>query len=63
MDNTPIYGCSGCSTTGGRMSCYQHGVFYLRRIPKHCDCHDCQNNWNEEIKIIEESNYKSVYHK
>lgn len=25
MDNTPIYGCNGCRTTGGRMSCYQHG--------------------------------------
>lgn len=25
MDNTPIYGCSGCDTTGGRMSCATHG--------------------------------------
>lgn len=26
MDNTPIYGCSGCDTTGGRMSCGTHGT-------------------------------------
>jgi len=25
MDNTPIYGCSGCATTGGRMGCATHG--------------------------------------
>ena len=24
-DNTPIYGCEGCSSTGGRMSCPTHG--------------------------------------
>ena len=25
MDTTPIYGCDGCKTTGGRLSCYKHG--------------------------------------
>lgn len=25
MDNTPIHGCSGCATTGGRMACSVHG--------------------------------------
>jgi len=25
MDNTPIYGCSGCATSGGRMACGIHG--------------------------------------
>lgn len=25
MDNLGIYGCAGCSTTGGRMSCAIHG--------------------------------------
>ena len=25
FDTTPIYGCSGCETTGGRMSCAVHG--------------------------------------
>jgi len=24
-DNSPIYGCSGCATTGGRMACPYHG--------------------------------------
>lgn len=24
MDTSPIFGCSGCSTTGGRMSCPYH---------------------------------------
>lgn len=26
MDNSPIYGCSGCATTGGRMACGTHGA-------------------------------------
>lgn len=26
MDNSPIYGCNGCSTTGGRMACGTHGA-------------------------------------
>ena len=25
MNNTPMTGCEGCKTTGGRMSCYIHG--------------------------------------
>ena len=25
MDYPPVYGCSGCQTTGGRMNCPQHG--------------------------------------
>lgn len=25
MDNTPIQGCRGCDSTGGRMSCATHG--------------------------------------
>lgn len=25
MDNTPIQGCPGCDSTGGRMSCATHG--------------------------------------
>lgn len=24
MDNTPVPGCGGCATTGGRMSCEEH---------------------------------------
>ena len=24
-DNSPIHGCSGCETTGGRMGCPHHG--------------------------------------
>ena len=28
-DNTPVSGCRGCETTGGRMGCSTHGgVFY-----------------------------------
>ena len=28
-DNTPVHGCRGCETTGGRMGCAAHGgVFY-----------------------------------
>jgi hypothetical protein len=27
MNNTPVYGCEGCRTTGGRMSCFIHGQF------------------------------------
>lgn len=26
MDNSPIYGCAGCATTGGRMACSTHGA-------------------------------------
>jgi len=25
-DNAPVYGCDGCNTTGGRMSCPAHGT-------------------------------------
>jgi len=65
MENTPIYGCTGCSTTGGRMSCYQHGYFVLNFSGVHhrCNCgmcHEANNNWDEEIKIIENANYRTV---
>lgn len=26
MDNSPIYGCDGCGTAGGRMACGTHGA-------------------------------------
>lgn len=27
FDNSPVYGCKGCDTTGGRASCPKHGIF------------------------------------
>ena len=65
MDTTPIHGCTGCSTTGGRVSCYQHSYFVLNfsgiHHSRNCGiCQEANSNWEEGIKIIENANYKDV---
>jgi hypothetical protein len=61
MDNTPIAGCEGCKTTGGRMSCYSHGNRFNQiskseeygygskiRCPKHNELVACPECCEEE---------------
>ena len=50
MDNIPIYGCNGCKTTGGRMSCYQHGqtIFYFGELSLPVK----QMTYDEEIEMV-----------
>jgi len=38
----PIYGCSGCQNTAGRMGCPDHGITRLPAVP-HCPTCKCIN--------------------
>jgi len=49
MNNAPIYGCSGCNSTGGRNACPEHatkeftGIFsetsnFVREKKEECNC-------------------------
>lgn len=48
MDNTPIYGCNGCRTTGGRMSCFTHGNITIRSNINYLS----ENKWMDEVMKI-----------
>ncbi len=35
-NNSPVYGCDECKTTGGRMSCFKHSSSFTPILPKQC---------------------------
>jgi len=69
FNNTPIVGCTGCQTTGGRLSCATHGNYNIYYGVQHKDnvpycpihgeitCDRC----NEEIaREVDRINYKNL---
>ena len=74
MNNTPIYGCEGCKTTGGRMSCSTHGgqITFINGIeqlkddwgrsicPKHKTEFTCPDCMEEIAQEISRANYEKL---